>query len=520
MFIPQPVFWSSAAPLPEAALAGYGWDGADLLIGPQGAQAAGRLPGWGADGCHLICRAHPGGHLIAADGRGFARLFLYRSGRHWAVSNSFPALVQGVADLHWPVTPQPWAIAAWLRPETGFDQLPWSATAVAEVQLLQPWQAVGVRQGRARLVPRPGRALLADLDGVLRLWLSRLLTLLGTPGLGLTIELTGGLDSRTCLALALHLRDSGQVADLAAMRFLSALRGGEDLTVATALAARYDLNLNPAAGRPLHDLPDALRLQMWRDWSLGMFAPPYLLPERVDPGLVTLGGHGGEYLRLLPWSSTRADLLALWREVDGWRGRLAFRRALSQAWDAAQGQYLPGAEPRMQYRWAYRLRQLAGHHAQMALRVMPLAGMDFDAWARTRPAHLLQDGALHFEVMERLAPGLAAQPFEGAGYPLPPDLPVGGPPLTGTAGRVWGFDPAPPPPGGPRLPPAALWSAALQTAEAAGAARLVGAGVMAQARATLTAQGASSRGLPDRLAFRPVHAALLAGLIAGAARKM
>ena len=59
--------------------------GADLVIGAGGAQAAGRLPPLGADGCHLTCRKTATGHLIAADSRGQARLFLYADRGRWAV---------------------------------------------------------------------------------------------------------------------------------------------------------------------------------------------------------------------------------------------------------------------------------------------------------------------------------------------------------------------------------------------------------------------------------------------------
>lgn len=528
MFDPRPVFWSSAAALPPSALAGYAWDGADLVIGDAGIAARGAVPPWQADGCHLLCAVQGQGHLIATDGRGFARMFLYRSAGRWAVSNSFAALVSGVVALGWKVTPQAWAINAWMKPETSFDQLPWMATAAAEIRFLPHWQAVAIDgRGRVsvvdRLAPKPAEV---GLDPALRLWLSRIMTIIAAPGMALTMELTGGLDSRACLAMALHLRDSGQLADLSAVGFISALHQPEDLAIAQDLEGIYGLALNAGhADRPLLPRSEAERYRLWRDWSLGMFAAPYVPADTYDPGQVVLGGHAGEFLRALPWAPSRRWMMHSGLSVEGLRGKWALQRALAEAWRAASRQYAPDIAASLKHRWAFRLRQLAGHQMQSALRMAPLAGMDFGRWLAGRPASDLAGGRLQFEIMERLCPGISGHPFENPAYQAPMDIARGGATLIAVPGRVYGFDPAftPPKDAGPKPAPGrwqetvgSLMRVDLEQAIAAGAADVIGPGAVEAARAALrrVPKLPGNARFPGRIEFRPVHATLLAGLLA------
>ena len=519
MFTPRPVVWSCDAPLPEAELAGYAWDGADLVIGTGGAQAAGRVPPLGADGCHLTCRKTATGHLIAADSRGQARLFLYADRGRWAVANGFAPLVRAVAARGWRLRVRPWALAAWSAPQTAFDQLPWTATAAAEIRLVPAWAGVAVTAGRAQVVTLP-RPVPATLDEALRPWLSRLVTLLRRPGLRLAMDLTGGLDSRCTLAMALYLRESGQLPDLDALRFVSARHQAGDLAVAGDLAARYGLRLNVGQEGALRPRSLSDRFALWQDVSLGSFAGPYLPLAQEEAGLVTVGGQGGEYLRSLDWVSELAPLQA--EAPRGFLARRAFRAELARAWDMAQGALLPGAPQATQYRWAFRLRALAGHHCQMGLRLTPLAGAGFAGWAATRPPAALQGGRLPFEILHRLAPELVGLPFLDPTRCAPPDLGTAAaslpPPLIAEPGQVWAEAPttAPPPEAADPTPPATAFAHALDAAEAAGAARLIGPAPLKAARAALAA--APAAGLPDRLAFRPVHLGLLAGLLAGAAQ--
>lgn len=516
MFLPESPVYSCDAPLPEADHAGMSWVGSDLLVG-QAAVEEGCLPDLWDDGSWLTCQRAPGGHLIATDPRGFRRIFLYRSGSKWAASTSFSRLVETVGRHRWPLTPRRFALNSWFLPEVEFHQAPFPETAAAEIRLLAHWEVLAIRDNQPVVLPRPAPGSPpADLDEVLRLWLGRLLTLLAHPDCRPVLELTGGLDSRTVLSLALHLRETGQVSDLAGLSIVSARGVASDYQIAEPMTRDLGLSLNPSSPR-LVPLAAGFRFQRWRDISLGVAMPPYLLPERIDPALITIGGQGGEFLRLLSWAKDRSTLLALGRGIPGAVDRWRWRRCLSRAWSEAQGRELPVAPPDLQYRWAWRVRQFQGQLTEVLPRVTPLTGIGFRRWLSTQPRHWLSDGRVLFAIMERLSPGLARRPFAEEGYALPSDLASGGAPIIGTPGRVMGFPgthPAPSPAEGPLV---RQFAQAVGTAEAADAARLVGTGRITAARAALEDVG--DAGLPPRAGFAAVHGVLLAGLLADAARR-
>ena len=137
----QPTFlFSSFDRLPDHFFSGYCFIGTDFIYGGDGAElydeATAKRIDPGEDGCYVVIRKTADGHIIGADFKGYKKLFLYRSGSAWAVSNSFVRLVDFLRDRGQSITIDEAQLAAWFVKGPLGDQLCSFATAIREIRLV------------------------------------------------------------------------------------------------------------------------------------------------------------------------------------------------------------------------------------------------------------------------------------------------------------------------------------------------------------------------------------------------
>ncbi|MEL6169352.1 MAG: hypothetical protein AAFR35_11720, partial [Pseudomonadota bacterium] len=195
---------------------GYAFLGSDLVIGTTGAQSwqlGGNAPiGPGEDGCYLSVRRVGHALVLGTDYRGFARLFIYRSGRNWALGTSLMGLADHVRGLGWPLTANPSVLAGWMSPHPDYKHMQSRHSVFDEIELVGLARCLLVEDGAVREEPVAahgnGRTA-GPFDEFTDTWISRLGTVLSNPGVRIRIDVSGGLDTRAVAALLFAAQEVG-----------------------------------------------------------------------------------------------------------------------------------------------------------------------------------------------------------------------------------------------------------------------------------------------------------------------
>lgn len=228
-------------------------------------------------------------------------------------------------------------------------------------------------------------------------------TLASLPALT-TLGLSGGLDSRICLAAA------QVVGALPELRIGSLEARRRDFEIASALAAKAGFELN----RPMGDiLGDYERLQSFNTWALsclGIYDPLYSPRNYRARGLsFAISGHGAElYKGNYGWRPLS--------KLDGYRNNIAFRNQSAEAVRAL------GVEPEHPWatEWHYFGYRNAIHSGRFTmssvLGARPIANRDLLRLAYSGsniwPAPAKGAPSIVNDILIALSPSLAAVPFD------------------------------------------------------------------------------------------------------------
>lgn len=424
----EPVVITSDTPLPGEVFSGYAFVGPDLILGPDGLRLHRKdsrsTLSHHEDGCYFLASPTTSGLKIGSDFKGNCKIFFYRRGDRWAVSNSFIKLVDAVREKSWAVTPSPHVIDSWGVPGRFWDQC-WSyGTSVEEISFLPRWgtlEATASGLTESDPSPRPNeddyRAYTEGLSDYLNVWIGRIGTIMNDDSLRVQLELTGGKDSRTVFALFLAARqyfgiDFGRQFDLLSSR--SANRA-DDLKIATDLAQTYGMPLNSRDfdPGPVSFLTATEQVDWWATFAFGSYRPVYIVSERRQLSTLPFGGQGGEGTRQQyePFSSLN-DILNHYRKHFGFEQSIdAVAADLDETARRIRGWTPRTPEPLAHYQ-EFRDRFHSGLHPQTRPRVIPLTGKHLHSAARTLPEDLLLAGQTLRDITAQSAPGLLSQPYD------------------------------------------------------------------------------------------------------------
>lgn len=189
-------------------LIGYGFAGRDMVIGQDGLAsweaATGRALAGGEDGTYAIVSQTGAAIRIETDHAGHMPIFYYRDERVAAASNSIVRLVEHLRAAGVQVRPNPAEVAARGTDFYPLHQLATFETAVAGVSMLPAGCVLRIESGHCRverLMRRKPTSYADDLKTFITTWADRVATLLDSGRFRLSIDLSGGLDSRTVFAL-------------------------------------------------------------------------------------------------------------------------------------------------------------------------------------------------------------------------------------------------------------------------------------------------------------------------------
>lgn len=424
---------SSRDPLPDEGFAGYCFVGTDFVAGSAGFaayRAAGGAMPLAEDGCYVHHYRAGETQVFSCDHSGYHKLFYFCKNGFWAASNSLWQLAAAMRDAGFLPQPDAAEIAA-MEAEgtiipTGrgmfFGQLSTVNCIIRDVQLLPQRHVLHVGTRGAQICPLPPRPRPRDyaegLAKALGVWRARIAGLVAGRAV-LSADLTGGLDSRTVLAILL----SGGDKDALFLKSNLNSRGRADLRIAQRIAAGLGLRHNQKLPRSAPPLTGGQAFETWRDICLGSYHPIYFPRQAATAGLVHFGGGGGENQRAVYDRSLWARLMGLDRLdrfIAARRRNLrvadhrdAYGEALRKTFDLLQAQDgNSGVHPLILHYRAFRNRFHAGRTPQYILSINPIASALFDDCAALAGPERLTRGQLFYDIMESLVPGLADYPFD------------------------------------------------------------------------------------------------------------
>lgn len=262
-------------------------------------------------GCYVyLCRE--GGKLtIAQDSVGCYGLYLFRKDGYFAVSNGFLSLVEylrgrypltlnrAYADMHLAC-----GLCSMAYDETMIEEITKvDRSAVVEIDVERRSLDVRMIDYEENTVPLDSEEGMALLDAWVRRW-SRILRGIRAETDNLTIDLSGGFDSRVTFALA--LKAGIRMDDVNVYSIEDTLHThGEDFQIASEIAEHYGFALNNRSKLDLQDVPlsmdDILGLSFYT--KLGFHKQMYFETAYHARRQYQLGGRGAACIRTF-WNDT------------------------------------------------------------------------------------------------------------------------------------------------------------------------------------------------------------------------
>src|SRR5699024_11343686 len=206
--------YSNKRPPEDGFFQGYFFSGNDYIYGQTGAghfsEATGHAIKGFMDGCYVLVRRHQDVYEFVTDFSGYKALYYYHDGSTWAVSNSFSRLVDYLRLEIVHVEPNYAHLGSVCSTNSTNNQLFSFETLARGVRVSPRGMSRVMTPNKPILLAKEqerSNNYLAGLTTHLERWVSRFETLMHNADFQFSIDLTGGLDSRTNLALAVVARN-------------------------------------------------------------------------------------------------------------------------------------------------------------------------------------------------------------------------------------------------------------------------------------------------------------------------
>lgn len=403
---------------------GYCFIGNDLIFGTAGAKHYQALTGQpippAQDGCYVTAQNLNNAYVFNVDFAGYTILYYYHDGTTWAVSNSFAQVVDFLRHHNIPVRPNYAHLAASNGRGMALGQLFSLKTLAHGIQvaprthslIITPHQAVL----RRRPVPSSTHSTYKEaLSGYLSTWVSRFETLMHSTQTDFTVDLTGGVDSRTNFALVQAARKRlGGTGTPPRLRCASGPNNRKDLEVATSISGHYGLEMND--NRPMRRIPlqGQESYQVYRDLTLGVYYPFYRPTQAPTPTNITIGGGGGGIHR------KTYELIIKTDDPHVFFNQYArnIKRAEYETEFIQDGQRFlntalqPGEDPLRVLLRDGRVRYHSGRTPRTEVAFTPLHSVTADATQLLAGEQRVEEGQLNYDIMHSLVPELVTMPYD------------------------------------------------------------------------------------------------------------
>lgn len=399
---------SSACSSEAEFFEGYAWIGTDLIVGYKGAEKykserSTSIPP-GEDGCYVTAQRTATGWEVGTDYRGLARLFLYRSGRNWAVSTSLYEIIKFTRSQGWTLSLLDDTLATYLNRGGFTAQLSSFDAHYEQIELLPSFASLKIVGKNIKIEYRPAPPVkeyataLSDFVGT---WKSRFATLSSFEQGFVKFDLSGGIDSRTVLAFALANDQSLNPGTKTKVVSSKEASQSEDLRVAHEIAVKYGFEVNSQLRLPRPNRIGFEAISDWKKHSLGVYSPVYLYDAQLTPELTHAHGAGGGNFRPTYRSIERkikaSQKYISEQDFQRWKSRVEDSVAILTT-------LRPDVSAELLHYREFRNRFHFGHRPHNSLVFMPLESKLTDQV--TDRADDRDGRQIYFDVMESLRPGL------------------------------------------------------------------------------------------------------------------
>lgn len=427
MPLPVPIVIFDDTHIEASCFTGYALVGADVVLGEAGHseyqhETRRSVPPF-EDGCYVVLEKTDTGFTLGVDYTGASKIYIYEHAGRWALSNSFTTLVEAVQKRSWPIRPVAHVLDALTFETQMFQQLYTFSTPAEQIRLVPRRNVITVTNGSLKEKSVPivhrepdGNSYNEALEEYLSVWLGRLMTLHADTGISYSLDVSGGVDSRTVLALFLSARQYFEFRLNSRTHFRSIRANAADMRVAQELAAIYSFSLNrDPEGLKRGKLSENARYVQWRNFSLGVYAPIYWGPQTRPEHHVAFGGQGGESHRQ---AYRGQDIMRLLQDrARYFRSEKTYehgRQALMDTVEVLRRQD-PGTPTSLAHYHEFRDRFHGGLHALETVRLLPLASSLLHRASRSlSPESRLRGQALR-DIMACAAPGVLGLPYDDEG---------------------------------------------------------------------------------------------------------
>lgn len=413
---------SSLTPLESNFFQGYCFVGSDLVFGDAGRKefsaATGTVIRSGLDGKYVSIRKDGDAVRFDTDYSGYNALYYFHDGTIWVVSNSFAQVVDFLRSNGLPIRPNYPHLFHLGAIGLGAGQLFSFETSVHGVRLLPRDHALLMAPHRPILerIPLPLAMDYGDaLSDHLHTWVSRVETYMTSDSSDLSIDLSGGLDSRTNFGLAVAARR--RLAGGGAQPIISSGKSEAhqtDYAVAETLTNHYGFELNGQPAQVRYRLSGEEAFYTWRNLSMGVYSPLYVPTMGPSPSFTSLIGSGGENHRAL--YETHGSNATTPKFVGAYAQRLGrseyAEQFIKDAYDALSTVTPFGGHPMRAHYRAFRSRYHGGRQPRFYSVFTPLDCRSADVVMNVADTARVEEGQFNYDVMHVLDPELLQMPFD------------------------------------------------------------------------------------------------------------
>lgn len=401
---------------------GYCFNGTDFIFGEDGArkyqEEKGKGLSGGLDGCYVNIEKSGVSFRFDTDYAGYKVLYYYHDGELWCVSNSIARIVDFLRENKVEISPNYAHLAGITGRGSASHQLFSFETIVRGVRLVPRARTLIVTPQKAFTEAWPSAVIKNYETGLadhLHTWVSRYETLMLSDRTDFTIDVTGGVDSRTNFGLAMVAkRRLGHSGIQPRLNCGSTRDNREDLIVAEKLTSHFRLELNDSRRFTGFPLQPNESYTAFRDLNIGAYYPFYLPVEGPSPDKIHIGGGGGEihrkfYENHLKTKDPRQFYESYAQRIEPSSFQAEFIRDAREALSIATPS---GADPLRAHYREFRHRFHVGRSPRYAVAFTPLDSVSADlAQSKAGPARL-DEGQFNYDVLHSLEPELLEIPFD------------------------------------------------------------------------------------------------------------
>lgn len=424
----SPVF-SSELELPDHYLQGFAFYGPDLVLGDEGygkfRENRKRLINPGEDGSFFVVNRNGRTHTIGSDFGAYTPIYYFKDDQYWSVSSSFHDLAEFLFSKNKRLSLNRPATALKRMPKVYGEQPCTHETPVNGIMLLPPNKVIQVRKGllgqKFEIADRPKLSFQEkNIDyeermfEYVRTWISRHCTML-TSNLRITVDITGGTDSRASLALCLKAAEIAGVNLNKRVHFNSNRKMQTDLEISNQIGKHYGFEVGRNDLKFFPPLEGELAYKTWLSRSLHSYWPFYGSNIQRRSDHVWLGGGGGEAHRWNTGAGTPEGFERFLRTGNGIldhdeNSREFLKILSSDLFDLSKDPMQPSVKQLIYFR-NFRERFHHGRRSLVCNAITPLSGGQLDFASRLLDTSQNKAHQAHVDIAEYCAPDLKNFPL-------------------------------------------------------------------------------------------------------------